>query len=73
MVNNLYQNLYNYLWNINDLYDICCRYKQCFDLEGESGIVVRGIGTGATLIRLYEHTHASRPTMTTDEWVHKCL
>ena len=25
-------------------------YRQCFDLEGESGIVVRGIGTCVTLI-----------------------
>ncbi|ODN03838.1 C2 domain-containing protein 5 [Orchesella cincta] len=29
-------------------------YKQCFDLEGESGIVVRGIGTAAYLTRQYE-------------------
>lgn len=45
------------------------RYKQCFDLEGESGIVVRGIGTAATLIRLYEHLqiHTSRPAMTAEE------
>ncbi|XP_045174900.2 C2 domain-containing protein 5-like isoform X1 [Mercenaria mercenaria] len=27
-------------------------YKQCFDLEGESGIVIRGIGTAVTLIKL---------------------
>lgn len=26
-------------------------YCQCFDLEGESGIVARGIGTGVTLVR----------------------
>lgn len=25
------------------------RYHQCFDLEGEFGIVVRGIGTAVTL------------------------
>ncbi|XP_063241402.1 C2 domain-containing protein 5 isoform X3 [Bacillus rossius redtenbacheri] len=29
-------------------------YQQCFDLEGESGIVVRGIGTAVTLVRLQE-------------------
>ncbi|CAG7826260.1 unnamed protein product [Allacma fusca] len=29
-------------------------YRQCFDLEGESGIVVRGIGTAATLVKQYE-------------------
>ncbi|XP_060570000.1 LOW QUALITY PROTEIN: C2 domain-containing protein 5-like [Ruditapes philippinarum] len=27
-------------------------YKQCFDLEGESGIVIRGIGTAVTLAKL---------------------
>lgn len=26
-------------------------YKQCFDLEGESGIVARGIGTAVTLVK----------------------
>nr|CAD7459180.1 unnamed protein product [Timema tahoe] len=31
-------------------------YQQCFDLEGESGIVVRGIGTAVTLVRLQEVT-----------------
>lgn len=44
-------------------------YKQCFDLEGESGIVVRGIGTAATLIRLFEHVHTPRPMVTTEESV----
>jgi uncharacterized protein YbjQ (UPF0145 family) len=29
-------------------------YSQCFDLEGESGIVVRGIGTAVTLTKLQE-------------------
>ncbi|XP_068082905.1 C2 domain-containing protein 5 [Anabrus simplex] len=29
-------------------------YQQCFDLEGESGIVVRGIGTAVTLMKLQE-------------------
>ncbi|XP_069698682.1 C2 domain-containing protein 5 isoform X6 [Periplaneta americana] len=29
-------------------------YNQCFDLEGESGIVVRGIGTAVTLTKLQE-------------------
>uniref|UniRef100_A0A1E1XGT1 Putative ca2+-dependent phospholipid-binding protein n=1 Tax=Amblyomma aureolatum TaxID=187763 RepID=A0A1E1XGT1_9ACAR len=27
-------------------------YRQCFDLEGESGVVVRGIGTAVTLVRI---------------------
>lgn len=29
-------------------------YNQCFDLEGESGIVVRGIGTAVTLTKIQE-------------------
>lgn len=29
-------------------------YNQCFDLEGESGIVARGIGTAVTLIKHQE-------------------
>ncbi|KAK3931805.1 C2 domain-containing protein 5 [Frankliniella fusca] len=29
-------------------------YHQCFDLEGESGIVARGIGTAVSLVRLQE-------------------
>ncbi|XP_075226369.1 C2 domain-containing protein 5 isoform X2 [Lycorma delicatula] len=31
-------------------------YKQCFDLEGESGIVVRGLGTAVTLTRLQSYS-----------------
>ena len=30
---------------------ITSRYQQKFDLEGESGIVVRGIGTAVTLAK----------------------
>ena len=30
----------------------CCSYRQYFDLEGESGIVVRAIGTAVKLARL---------------------
>ncbi|UYV60581.1 C2CD5 [Cordylochernes scorpioides] len=32
------------------------RYQQCFDLEGESGIVVRGIGTAVVLAKTSEST-----------------
>lgn len=32
-------------------------YSQCFDLEGESGIVARGIGTAITLIKLLDISH----------------
>lgn len=32
-------------------------YSQCFDLEGESGIVARGIGTAITLIKLLDLPH----------------
>lgn len=30
------------------------RYLQNFDLEGESGIVARGIGTAVTLVKLHD-------------------
>lgn len=29
-------------------------YKQCFDLEGDSGIVARGIGTAVTLVKVLD-------------------
>lgn len=31
------------------------RYKQCIDLEGESGLVIRGIGTAMYLTKLSEN------------------
>ncbi|XP_076328859.1 C2 domain-containing protein 5 isoform X3 [Tachypleus tridentatus] len=34
-------------------------YQQCFDLEGESGIVVRGIGTAMNLVKLSEGNPAT--------------
>ena len=38
-------------------------YRQCFDLEGEYGIVVRGIGTAVTLASvLTAATTTSRPS-----------
>lgn len=30
-------------------------YTQCFDLEGDVGVVARGIGTAVTLIKVYEN------------------
>ena len=38
-----------FLPNANNV--IISRYKQYFDLEGDTGIVVRGIGTAVTLIK----------------------
>lgn len=32
------------------------RYCQCFDIEGDTGIVVRGIGTCVTLVKIEEAT-----------------
>lgn len=29
-------------------------YTQCFDLEGDVGVVARGIGTAVTLIKIQE-------------------
>ncbi|XP_078345819.1 C2 domain-containing protein 5-like isoform X2 [Oculina patagonica] len=37
-------------------------YRQCFDLEGEYGIVVRGIGTAVTLASTVPITGISRPS-----------
>ena len=37
-------------------------YLQCFDLEGESGIVVRAIGTACTLDKLSSGTNANAHT-----------
>ena len=34
-------------------------YSQCFDLEGESGIVVRGIGTSVTLRHILQSVPSS--------------
>ncbi|CAL9695355.1 unnamed protein product [Knipowitschia caucasica] len=34
-------------------------YLQCFDLEGESGLVVRAIGTACTLDKLSSNTHSN--------------
>nr|XP_015835897.1 PREDICTED: C2 domain-containing protein 5 isoform X1 [Tribolium castaneum] len=39
-------------------------YCQCFDLEGESGIVARGIGTAVTLARIMDAPH---PTILNEE------
>ncbi|XP_055541044.1 C2 domain-containing protein 5 isoform X2 [Wyeomyia smithii] len=30
-------------------------YTQCFDLEGDVGVVARGIGTAVTLVKIYEN------------------
>ena len=35
-------------------------YQQKFDLEGDSGIVVRGLGTAMTLVRDEDH-HSTPP------------
>jgi hypothetical protein len=29
-------------------------YQQCFDLEGDVGVVARGIGTAVTLVKIHE-------------------
>ena len=35
----------------NDSNPYLIRYRQMFDLEGETGLVVRGIGTAVTLVK----------------------
>ena len=37
-------------------------YRQCFDLEGEYGIVVRGIGTAVTLANALTAAGSSHPS-----------
>ena len=37
-------------------------YQQKFDLEGDTGIVVRGIGTAVTLVRTAATTHENDTT-----------
>lgn len=32
-------------------------YNQCFDLEGDVGVVARGIGTAVTLVKIQEQPH----------------
>lgn len=36
-------------------------YKQNFDLEGDVGVVARGIGTAVTLIKIQEQTLQPHP------------
>ena len=55
---------------MHDKYTMCnlvyfFRYQQYFDLEGESGIVVRGIGTCVFLIPLRKVTTTSNPATPT--------
>ena len=38
------------------------RYQKCFDLEGESGIVVRGIGTCVFLKKMFSSSSPATPT-----------
>lgn len=44
-------------------------YNQCFDLEGESGIVARGIGTAVTLIKQQE-VYQQLDERIVEEYVH---
>lgn len=46
-------------------------YRQCFDIEGESGIVARGIGTAVTLIKAYNT--ANVVVEAKEEWVFEIL
>lgn len=36
-------------------------YNQCFDLEGDVGVVARGIGTAVTLVKSHEVIHSPGP------------
>ena len=43
------------------------RYLQNFDLEGESGIVARGIGTVVTLVKVHDLPQFLSEASTADE------
>lgn len=36
-------------------------YNQCFDLEGDVGVVARGIGTAVTLLKIQEQIQQAPP------------
>lgn len=36
-------------------------YTQCFDLEGDVGVVARGIGTAVTLVKCFETVQSPAP------------
>ncbi|XP_046602005.1 uncharacterized protein LOC107220856 isoform X1 [Neodiprion lecontei] len=42
-------------------------YYQCFDLEGESGIVARGIGTAVTLVKMHDSSSVPAENLTSEE------
>ncbi|XP_046752356.1 uncharacterized protein LOC124415097 isoform X2 [Diprion similis] len=42
-------------------------YHQCFDLEGESGIVARGIGTAVTLVKMHDSSSVPAENLTSEE------
>ncbi|XP_048513656.1 uncharacterized protein LOC105693991 isoform X2 [Athalia rosae] len=42
-------------------------YHQCFDLEGESGIVARGIGTAVSLVKMHDVSSVPVENMTAEE------
>ncbi|CAG9760324.1 unnamed protein product [Ceutorhynchus assimilis] len=48
-------------------------YKQCFDLEGESGIVARGIGTAVTLVKATFNAHHAPVEAKDDKTKSACL
>uniref|UniRef100_U5EQC8 Putative ca2+-dependent phospholipid-binding protein n=1 Tax=Corethrella appendiculata TaxID=1370023 RepID=U5EQC8_9DIPT len=41
-------------------------YTQCFDLEGDVGVVARGIGTAVTLVKIHDTTSQQPPPTTLD-------
>lgn len=45
------------------------RYLQNFDLEGESGIVARGIGTAVTLVKVHDVFNSPSDNVPLEEYV----
>ena len=54
-----------YNWLVRSIMEVSplffCSYKQSFDIEGESGVVVRGIGTCVGLVPKPPNLHGSIP------------
>lgn len=56
--------------NITNNFNLLNRYVQNFDLEGESGIVARGIGTAVTLVKIQDISSILPiETSNIEEWV----
>lgn len=54
----------------NCTFSFIIRYLQNFDLEGESGIVARGIGTAVTLVKVHDVFNSPSDNVPLEEYVY---